>query len=130
MSNLHDNDVHIGVHASSIFGSADAEIFIDRTPRGVGPDARCALLVSTIAMTALTGAVRAVTLVRAAGRRWRALRALLADTEQLRAVALETARQTQLRVDAELRAIVAEVLGRTALEHAGEASTATGTPNA
>lgn len=128
MSNLHDNDIHLRAHADSFLGSAEAEVTIDRSPHGVGPDARCAMLVSTISMGALRTTVRSVSLVRGAGRLWRDLRAALNDEEKLRVLVLDTARRTQHLVDAELRAIVAEVLGRSASGQPADVTTATRTP--
>ncbi len=104
---LHSNDVHIGVGVDLPFASAHAEVTIDRTPIGVGPDARCATLVGLVSLGVLTGIARGVSLVRTFPRVIRATRAGLRDDEALRSLVVKMASRAKVVIARELDDIIA-----------------------
>ncbi len=102
--NLHDNDIHLRASFDVGFASGGAEIFIDRTPRGAGPDARCARLVALVSLGALAGVARGISIIP---RAIRVVRAGLRSDEALQAVLVTMANSARTIVSAEIDDILA-----------------------
>ncbi len=102
--NLHDNDIHLRASFNVGFASGGAEIFVDRTPRGVGPDARCARLLALVSLGALTGVARGLSLIP---RAIRVVRAGLCNDEALQSVVVTMANSARTIVSAEIDDILA-----------------------
>ncbi len=107
-NNLHDNDVHLGASFDVGFASGRAESFIDRTPRGAGPDARCAMLVGAVSLVALTALARSISLARSLPKTLRELRVSLTDDVALRSLVTTMAARAKATVDAEIEAILGD----------------------